>query len=121
MPNRRKFLKDVGAATGLMFVGCGLADAAAQAGRSSAPAKHRPVMIKGRRIRVVDIHTHCVVTQALTLLKRQVNRQAEHPLEGQPLAKRLEVMDAQGIDVAVLSVNPNWYDVDRDLATEVIR
>ena len=30
-------------------------------------------------------------------------------------------MDAQGIDMAVLSINPNWYDVDRDLATQVIR
>jgi aminocarboxymuconate-semialdehyde decarboxylase len=29
-------------------------------------------------------------------------------------------MDAQGIDIAVLSINPNWYGVDRDLATQVI-
>ena len=30
-------------------------------------------------------------------------------------------MDNQGIDIAVLSINPNWYDVDRDLAAEVVR
>ena len=29
-------------------------------------------------------------------------------------------MDAQGIDMAVLSINPNWYDADRDLATQVV-
>ena len=29
-------------------------------------------------------------------------------------------MDAEGIDVAVLSINPNWYDTDRDLAAHVI-
>src|SRR5262249_46536829 len=25
-----------------------------------------------------------------------------------------------GVDVAILSINPNWYDVDRDLAAKVI-
>src|SRR5205085_2546243 len=35
--------------------------------------------------------------------------------------ERLAAMDAQGIDIAVLSINPNWYDVDRDRATEMIR
>ena len=29
-------------------------------------------------------------------------------------------MDAQGIDVAVLSINPNWYDAERDLAAKVV-
>jgi aminocarboxymuconate-semialdehyde decarboxylase len=32
----------------------------------------------------------------------------------------MAVMDAQGIDVAVLSINPNWYDVDRDTAAQVV-
>ena len=41
-------------------------------------------------------------------------------LDGQTLADRIAVMDAQGIDIAVLSINPNWYDADRDLATQVI-
>jgi aminocarboxymuconate-semialdehyde decarboxylase len=41
-------------------------------------------------------------------------------LDGDSLAQRLAAMDAQGIDVAVLSINPNWYDADRDLAAQVI-
>jgi len=60
------------------------------------------------------------VTKATGLLKREVNRQPAHILEGQALADRLRDMDAQGVDLAVLSINPNWYDVDRDLATAVI-
>ena len=121
MPTRRKFLRDVAGASGLMFVGCGLTDAAVQAAQTPRPTKHAPVLIRGRRIRTVDIHAHCVVPQATDLLKRQVNRQPAHLLEGQALADRLRDMDAQGIDVAVLSINPNWYDVDRDLATAVIK
>ena len=121
MPNRREFLKDVAGASGLMFVGCGLVETRAQAGPSSgAGMKHPPVLIKGRRIRTVDIHAHCAVPKATELLKQQVNP-ATLLLEGQPLADRLEHMDAQGIDTAVLSINPNWYSVDRDLVTEVIR
>jgi len=41
-------------------------------------------------------------------------------LEGEALSARLAAMDAHGIDVAVLSINPNWYDADRDLAAQVI-
>jgi aminocarboxymuconate-semialdehyde decarboxylase len=121
MPSRREFLRDVATAGGLLFVGCsGLADAA-QLAPAAAPARHAPVILRGRKIRTIDIHAHCVVPQATTLLKRQVNRQPAHLLEGQAFADRLRDMDAQGIDIAVLSINPNWYDIDRDLATEVIK
>jgi aminocarboxymuconate-semialdehyde decarboxylase len=118
MRNRREFLKDAAGATGLLFVGCGLTDLAAQ----SPPAthvKHAPILIKGRRIRTVDIHAHCAVPKANELLKQQLNPTTLR-LDGQALADRLAHMDAQGIDVAVLSVNPNWYGLDRDLVTQVI-
>jgi aminocarboxymuconate-semialdehyde decarboxylase len=32
---------------------------------------------------------------------------------------RLAAMDEQGIDVEALSINPNWYKLDRDLAKQV--
>jgi aminocarboxymuconate-semialdehyde decarboxylase len=60
------------------------------------------------------------VPKATDLLKQQVNP-AALLLEGRPLSDRIRQMDAQGIDVAVLSINPNWYGVDRDLATQVIQ
>jgi aminocarboxymuconate-semialdehyde decarboxylase len=32
---------------------------------------------------------------------------------------RLQAMDEQGIDIQALSINPNWYKLDRDLAKQV--
>jgi aminocarboxymuconate-semialdehyde decarboxylase len=121
MPNRRAFLKDLAGAAGLVFVGCGTADAASQ--RQTGAAARRPVVVKGRRITTVDVHAHCAVPKATALLRRPAaNQGSDDPLllDGQALAQRLLVMDAQRIDVSVLSINPNWYDVARDLAIEVI-
>ena len=129
MPNRRAFLKDAAGAAGLVFVGCGLGlvDAAAQASR--ATARRRTIVVKGRRIKTVDMHAHCAVPRATELLRRPAANQSgpgspgnDDPLllDGPALARRIGTMDAQGIDIAVLSINPNWYDIDRDLATQVI-
>ena len=122
--NRRTFLKNTAGAAGLVFVGCEFAPAAAQAAQR-AGASRRTVVVKGRRIRTVDIHAHCAVPQANALLRR--SPPAPTPaqagllaLDGESLAQRLAAMDAQGIDLAVLSINPNWYDADRDLAAQVI-
>jgi aminocarboxymuconate-semialdehyde decarboxylase len=35
-------------------------------------------------------------------------------------AERIATMDSQGIDMQVLSINPNWYKTERDLAAKVI-
>ena len=125
MPNRREFLKDAAGAAGLVFVGCGLmknAEAAAVQSRAGS-ATRRTVAVKGRRIKTVDVHAHCAVPKAVELLRRPAaNPGNDDPLllDGQALSRRIGAMDAQGIDVAVLSINPNWYDVDRDLVTQVI-
>jgi len=37
------------------------------------------------------------------------------------VAVRLQAMDEQGIDVEALSINPNWYKTDRDLAKQIIK
>ena len=121
MPSRRAFLKDIVGAGGIMFVGCGLADVAAHAVQARNGGRRAPVTLKGRRIRTVDIHAHCVVARATELLNRPVNLAGAHRLDGQAVADRVAVMDAQGIDLSVLSILPNWYDVDRDLATELIK
>ena len=125
MATRRRFLKDV--AAGLAFVGCGLTvdgDAAGQTPPGRA-RKHAPVMVKGRRIRTVDVHAHCAVPKANALMSRGPAVAAPAGagvlgIDGQSLADRLADMDAKGIDVSVLSINPNWYDVPRDLAAQVI-
>jgi aminocarboxymuconate-semialdehyde decarboxylase len=120
---RRAFLKDAAAAAGLVFVGCGLDRAAASQAAHAGTATRRLVKLKGRRITTVDVHAHCAVPKASALLRRQAaTNLSDGPLllDGQPLADRLAVMDAQGIDIAVLSFNPNWYDVGRDLVSQVI-
>jgi len=121
--DRRTFLKDAAAAAGLVFVGC--ASTSAQQQSSRTRAARAPVILRGRRVRTVDVHAHCAVPEANALLRRAApaptNDQASLlNLAGQPLADRIAAMDAQGIDVAVLSINPNWYDVERDLAEKVI-
>src|SRR5437867_6200898 len=37
------------------------------------------------------------------------------------VSTRLRAMDEQGIDVEALSINPNWYAADRDLARQIIK
>ena len=76
--------------------------------------------IGGRRIRTIDAHAHCVIPDAVRLLAKPVNREADLPMEGGALAVRLAAMDAQRIDTSVLSIVPNWYDAPRDLADQVV-
>jgi aminocarboxymuconate-semialdehyde decarboxylase len=119
MPDRRQFLKEVAGAAGIAFVGCRLS-ASAQPAR---PPTRRAVTVKGRRIKTVDVHAHCAVADAIELLRRPAASPAgDQPLllDAQSLAQRLKTMDAQGIEVAVLSINPNWYDLERDLAAQII-
>jgi len=122
MPDRRTFLKAAASAGGLVFVGCGLAEAAAQSAQRGSSGTRTPVVLRGRRIRTVDMHAHCAVPKAAALLNRNGTVNAQDPLlvEGRALAERIARMDAQQIDVAVLSINPNWYDADREVVTTVI-
>jgi aminocarboxymuconate-semialdehyde decarboxylase len=121
---RREFLKNAAGSAGFALVGCNVTDAIAQSAPRSGAAR-RLVTIKGRRVMTVDMHAHCAVPQADDLLRRTPaaptqTQAALLGLGGDALAQRLAAMDAQGVDVAVLSINPNWYDADRDLASKVI-
>jgi len=119
MQTRRAFLGDLAAGAGIVFLGCGPA-AAAQSGRGAAAPKHAPVMVRGRRIKTVDIHAHCAFPESVAMLRREAIRQDTLGLQGQLLTDRLATMDRQGIDIAVLSINAIWYDADRDLVTRLI-
>jgi len=75
-------------------------------------------VVSGRRAKVVDLHAHCAVPEAMALMG------LNSPLPALLLAnvqERLSAMDQQGIDVEALSINPYWYRADRDTAEEVIR
>jgi predicted TIM-barrel fold metal-dependent hydrolase len=120
MTTRRNFLK--GAATGLAFCNCGMLDAA----HAQQPGpRHLPVMVKGKRIKTIDVHAHCIIREALDLMGDEVPRILP-PTKGQQehfivVENRLKAMDAMGIDMEVLSINPFWYRKERDLAAQIVK
>ena len=112
MSNRREFLKNAGgAAAGVVFTGCSLLNAEQQSG---AP-RRRQVVVGAQRVKTIDVHAHCAVPAAAKLLNRDVSGQDI------PLEQRLKAMDAQGIDMQALSINPFWYEADREVATQLIK
>jgi predicted TIM-barrel fold metal-dependent hydrolase len=122
MASRRQFL---GAAMGgLGFCGCCLRPTPARA----ATAVRLPVMVAGKRVRTVDAHAHCYFQDAIDLMGPDAAKVLP-PVKGVPehfLAKedvlrgRLAAMDAMGIDMEVLSINPFWYDRDQATATKIV-
>ncbi|MGH9754648.1 MAG: amidohydrolase family protein [Blastocatellia bacterium] len=120
MLNRRDFLRTVGSGTtGMYAMGRGGTEAAFAA--LQARPDRRQVIVRGRRIRVIDMHAHCVIPVAEivkgTLLANSGGGGRNNTLGPQ----RLELMDQQGIDVQALSINGYWwYAADRDLARKIV-
>jgi len=115
MQTRRDFIRTGASATGTVaFLGCDLLKAT-HAHAQSAPPR-REVVVSGKRVKTVDIHAHCAFPEvhALMGLKIVPPTLAQTP-------ERIKQMDAQGIDVAALSVNAFWYKADRDLAEKLIK
>jgi predicted TIM-barrel fold metal-dependent hydrolase len=127
MTTRRDFLKAGAAAatTGVVFCGCGLLRSA----HAQQPTRHTlPVMVGGKRIKTVDVHAHCQFREAGALLGggaalladgRSFNEVATAAVI--EIDKRLAAMDAQAVDMEVLSINPFWYDRERDLAGQIVK
>lgn len=102
MLTHREFVQDeVGPLADLVFVGCSMADAAEPLAPSGGATPRRQVVLNGRRIKTVDIHAHCAVPAAMALMGMTVSPEI---LRIGP--ERLPQMDAQGIDVEALSINP---------------
>src|SRR6516165_2095821 len=109
-----------GALAGLAFVGCSLSNASTSPGSGAAPrpGRRREVVVNGKRVKTVDIHAHTIVPEAAAVIN--------HPLEApgllwSNLSDRIAEMDAEGIDVEALSINPYWYRAERDAAAELIK
>ncbi len=105
---------------GIAFTHCAMTAAAATAGatHAHAGARRREVVVNGKRIKTIDVHAHCCVPAAMALIN--------HPLEAPGLlmddtSTRIAAMDAQGIDVEALSINPYWYRAERDSAAKLIK
>jgi aminocarboxymuconate-semialdehyde decarboxylase len=133
MTTRREFLRST-VAPGLVFCACGLIDAAYAQGSHKHPNlgnKRKPVVINGRRVTTIDVHAHCLFRDAIALMGEDA-KGVEPPVKGAPehyipasdraaVEERLAAMDAMGIDMQVLSVNPFWYRKDRDTAAAIVR
>jgi aminocarboxymuconate-semialdehyde decarboxylase len=102
-----------GALTGVMFIGCSLANRA----WSQAPAQRREVVVNGKRVRTVDVHAHCHIAEANALMGLKVQPQS---LVISP--ERIQAMDEQGIDIEALSINPIfWHKAPPELAGQVVK
>jgi aminocarboxymuconate-semialdehyde decarboxylase len=114
MTARRDFL---GLAAGVAFVGCG----AFGARQAQAQGRRRQTLVNGKRVKVIDVHAHCVVPEALALAGIKMSDPSLRPDLVVPatLTERLAAMDAQGIDVEALSINAFWYGAERDLAKRI--
>src|ERR1700682_259782 len=114
--NRRQFIKDVAASTGIVFTGCNLLSHRLGAQSGSAKGK-RQVMVGGRRVKTIDIHAHVVIPEAAAMMGTKPS-----PSDPAVMAPaRFETMDEWGTDMQALSINPNWYSVDRDIAQKMIK
>jgi aminocarboxymuconate-semialdehyde decarboxylase len=116
MLNRRHFIRTAaGAAAGTLVAGTAADTLFGQGGR-------RQVTIAGKRVRVIDIHAHCVVPVMDVVKGTPLEKQgggAGNQIIG-PM--RIAQMDQQGIDMQALSINGYWwYAADRDLAGRIVR
>src|SRR5438034_10413557 len=123
MPNRRDFFKTVaGATAGAFVLDRSAADTAARS-LQATPARRREVMVGGRRVKVIDVHCHCIVPEVAEVVKG-TNLAANARNQSGPNVlgpARLRAMDEQGIDVQALSINGFWwYAADRDLARQIV-
>jgi predicted TIM-barrel fold metal-dependent hydrolase len=129
MTTRRHFLKGGAAVTGMVFCGCGLLHGA----HAEQPARQKlPVMVGGKRIKTIDVHAHCQFPEAAPLLAAGAAQIPTSLVDGRPrtevtamafieVDKRLAAMDAQAVDMEVLSINPFWYGSERDLAGRIVK
>ena len=118
MTSRRNFLGGAAAAAGIVFCGCGLPKAA-------NAAASLPVKVNGKRVKTIDVHAHCVFPDAAALLG-DATIGTNPTVKGNDEARividqRLKAMDAQAVDMEVLSINPFWYTRERDLAVKVVK
>jgi aminocarboxymuconate-semialdehyde decarboxylase len=118
MHNRRNFLK-----TGIVFCGCCLLD---QAQAQQGPRK-LPVMVSGKRVKTIDVHSHCHFREAGALLGAEAQAiQVPTVVNG---ARKPSSRSTSGwppwtprqVDMEVLSINPFWYGRDRDLAAQIVK
>jgi aminocarboxymuconate-semialdehyde decarboxylase len=127
MRNRRSFLAGSGGTlAGLMFCSCGLLHARNAMAQAAPTAPAAPAVRRsGTRVKTIDTHAHCFFQDAIDLMGADA-KGVLPPVKGIPehfivVDNRLKAMDAQGIDMQVLSINPFWYRKDVDTARAICK
>lgn len=125
MLDRRRFVKNlVGASAGMLLAGPSVLGGAGRSLRAQAP-RRREVALAGRRVKVVDIHAHCVIPEVAEIIKgTPLAESVRIPTSGPNVLgpHRVTTLDERGIDVQVLSLNGYWwYRADRALARDIVR
>lgn len=143
MPTRRDFVTTVAGAaaywgTGLPAVRGDLSPTANPGAQPTQP-KRREVRIGGKRVKVVDVHAHCVIPEVADVVKgtnlagnagpgggvgRGGGGRAGGGVGGANNVlgpERLRIMDEQGLDIQALSINGYWwYAADPELARRIV-
>jgi predicted TIM-barrel fold metal-dependent hydrolase len=116
MKSRRTFLKGIGA--GVVFCSCGMLTARAQ----SAGGQVLPVVVNGKRVKTIDVHAHCHFHEAVALMgdEKVVTPSQGAQNQFMVIEDRLKSMDAQAIDMEILSINPFWYRKEREVAAKIV-
>ncbi len=114
MVNRRLFLTAAGQAAAGIFVLSRSSDALAQS--------RKEVYVGGRRMTVIDIHAHCLFQDVAPIIQGTAMANANLSDFVTLSPRRLEEMNARGIDIAALSVNGFWwYAADRVRARQIVQ
>src|SRR5258705_13167157 len=129
-----------GVVAAIAFIDCALLGAATARARAKAPAavrgkarsksgqpsqaavagRRREIVVGGRRVKTIDVHAHCVIPEAYALLGLKVEDHRGPGIE-EVGPRRIREMDAQGIDVEALSINPQWYRAEREVVAQVVK
>ncbi|OFW14420.1 MAG: hypothetical protein A3F70_18935 [Acidobacteria bacterium RIFCSPLOWO2_12_FULL_67_14] len=129
MATRREFIRGVGTAAAGVMIGGGVAGAAARAVQGG---RRRQVMVGGRRVKTIDIHTHGFTRAVVPLLRSSKVDWADIILSSASGTRggritpdflgpeRVRFMDETGIDVQCISINPYWNTADRAMAARLI-
>lgn len=121
MTSRRTFVRTVGGAAAAAFAGH--VGGPAVFGWQAQQPSRRQVTVGGRRVRVVDVHAHCVVPGVDAVVAgTPLAANANTPFKTLALGpERIRVMDQQGLDMQALTINGFWwYAADRELARRIV-
>ena len=121
MTTRRQFLGLAAGAASTFLLDRRFSELVAAVQPAATP--RREVMVRGRRVRVIDIHAHCVVQEVDEVVQGTpfADRAGARPGTLALDQARIDQMNAQGVDIQALTINNFWwYAADRALAADIV-